>query len=318
MRILVADDDGVARLLLTKMLQHFGYEVVLAHDGNHAWQLMQQPNAPYLMLSDWMMPGMDGVTLCAKLKALDRDIPPYIVMLTSLNNKEDLAAGFKAGADDYMTKPFDPNALYVRIRAGERILNLQMESLAAREALRKQATYDFLTGLRNHDAILNELQRECETSARTGLPMSVVMADIDNFKTINDNYSLQIGDKVLAEAAKRMAAEARTYESIGRYDGNKFLIVLAECDLTGADKMAERVRNAISARECDILGTKIHVTVSLGVASSSQIARPTPEPLIEMAERAMYRAKQEGRNRVELAHDNFMNDAAVSGETSAV
>jgi two-component system, cell cycle response regulator len=303
MRILIADDDGVTRKALTKLLQGLGYEVLLAHDGKHAWQLLQQPNSPYLVILDWMMPGMDGVVLCSKLRTLEKDIYPYVILLTANNNKKDLVTGFNAGADDYVRKPFDPDELFVRIRAGERIINLQIESLAARDALRKQATYDFLTGLRNREAILNELQRECERASRNGLPLSVVMIDVDHFKRVNDTYGHQAGDKVLAEVAKRMASEARTYEAIGRYGGEEFLIVLSECDSAGAGKMAERVRCAVAARDCDVQGIKIPVTISLGVASSSPTVHPTMELLIEMADAAMYRAKQTGRNRMELAPD---------------
>jgi two-component system, cell cycle response regulator len=314
MRILVADDDGIMRRALTKMLQSLGYEVLLAQDGNHAWQLLQKPDAPYLVILDWMMPGMDGVAVCSKLRTLEKDISPYVILLTAMDNKTDLVKGFNAGADDYVAKPFYPDELFVRIRAGERIINLQMESLAARDALRKQATYDFLTGLRNRAAILNELQRECEKSPRLNIPVSVVMVDVDHFKQVNDTYGHPAGDKVLAEVAKRMASAVRTYEAIGRYGGEEFVIVLTGCDLDGAGIMAERVRCSVAARECDVRGTKIPVSVSLGVSSSSQIVQATPKILTEMADSALYRAKQAGRNRVELACDVFGNNLVVSAD----
>jgi two-component system, cell cycle response regulator len=306
MQILIADDDDITRRILCKRLQALGYEVALARNGEDAWQMLQQPNAPYLAVLDWMMPGMNGLALCEKLRALERDISPYIILLTGRNDKKDLIAGFNAGADDYVTKPFDKDELYARIRAGERIIRSQMESLAAREALRKQASYDFLTGLRNREAILNELYRECQRAERTGDPLSAVMIDVDHFKSINDQYGHQAGDKVLAEVAKRMASEVRTYEAIGRYGGEEFLIVLTDCDSSGAGKMAERVRTAVAAQDCNVHGTKIPITVSLGVATSPEIVRPIVERMIEMADAAMYRAKQSGRNRVELASDVAM------------
>lgn len=301
MNILVADDDVITRQVLARRLEDLGYDVTLAQDGCDAWELLQQPDAPYLAILDWMMPGMDGLTLCSKLRALERDISPYIILLTGKHEKNDLIAGFDAGADDYVVKPFDKDELFARIRAGARIVRTQMESLAARDALRKQATYDFLTGLRNREAILEELRRECTRSERTGCPFGTVMIDVDHFKDVNDTFGHAAGDKVLAEVAKRMASEARTYEAIGRYGGEEFLFVLAGCDSIGAGKMAERVRCAVAAQDCNVQGRAIPVTVSLGVASSEEIASPTPELMVEMADEAMYLAKQEGRNRVEIA-----------------
>jgi two-component system, cell cycle response regulator len=301
MQILVADDDAVTRQALGRQLERLGYDATLVQDGERAWELLQQPDAPYLVILDWMMPGMDGVTLCSKLRTFERDVSPYIILLTAMNHKRNLITGFNAGADDYVTKPFDPDELFARIRAGARIVNTQIESLAARNALRKQATYDYLTGLRNREAILDELHRECERSSRAGLPMGAVMIDIDHFKRVNDLYGHTIGDKVLSEVARRMASMARTYEAIGRYGGEEFLIVLSGCDAIGAGKMAERVRCAVAAEDYNVQGVKIPITVSVGVASSCTCAESSPQQLIEMADTAMYRAKLAGRNRVELA-----------------
>lgn len=301
MRILIAEDDGVTRQVLAKLLRRWGYDVVIACDGTQAWELLQRPDAPELVILDWLMPGIDGVDLCAKLRTVARDICPYIVLLTGMSHKKDLLKGFDAGADDYVVKPFDPEELRVRIRAGERIVGLQIESLAARDALRKLATHDYLTGLRNRAAVLEELRREVGRTPRSGLPVNVVMADVDYFKKVNDRYGHQVGDIVLAEVAKRMASEVRSYEVIGRYGGEEFLIVVTGCSLSGAAKQAERVRHAVEAREFDVLGLRIPVTVSLGVASSSQIDPPNEELLIALADTALYSAKQAGRNRVEMA-----------------
>jgi diguanylate cyclase (GGDEF)-like protein len=247
---------------------------------------------------DWMMPGVDGVELCRRLRTLEQEISPYIILLTGMNQKKDLLKGFDAGADDYVVKPFDLEELHVRIRAGERIVALQIESLAARTALRKLANHDYLTGLRNRAAILDELRRELRRLPRTGEPLSAVMIDVDRFKRINDTYGHQVGDQALAELAKRMAREVRSYEAIGRYGGDEFFVVLTACDLAGAAKHAERVRRAVAAKEINIRGLKVGVTISLGVATTSQIELLAEDLLIEKADAAMYRAKSEGRNRV--------------------
>jgi two-component system, cell cycle response regulator len=301
MRILIAEDDGVTRQVLARMLCKWGHEVVIAYDGSQAWEALQKPDAPNLVILDWMMPGIDGLELCRRLRTLKRDICPYIILLTALNNKKDLLQGFSAGADDYVTKPFDPEELNARIRAGERIVDLQIESLAARDTLRRLATFDFLTGLRNRAAILAELKRECDRYPRTEVSVNVVMVDVDHFKQVNDRFGHQVGDRVLAELAKRMASEVRSYEAVGRYGGEEFLIVLSGCDLEGAVKQAERVRRVVGSRDFDIWGVKIPVTVSLGVASSTQLEHPDVESLIEMADAAMYAAKLAGRNRVAVA-----------------
>jgi diguanylate cyclase (GGDEF)-like protein len=301
MRILIAEDDVVTRRILAEMLHKWGYETVVTRDGDQAWEALQRYDAPHLAVLDWLMPGMDGLELCRRLRTLDRDIRPYVVMLTGMSQKRDLLKGFEVGADDYVIKPFDPDELKVRIQAGERIVNLQIESLAAREALRRLATYDYLTGLRNRAAILDELRREFARAPRIGAPVNVVMADVDHFKRINDSYGHQFGDKVLAELAKRMAAEVRSYEAIGRYGGEEFLVVLSGCDFAGAGKQAERLRQRVASKEFSIGGAKVAITLSLGVASSCHLQRPSEELLIGMADAAMYRAKHTGRNRVEVA-----------------
>ncbi|MCE9544014.1 MAG: diguanylate cyclase [Planctomycetia bacterium] len=315
MRILIAEDDGVTRQVLARTLQKWGYEVVVACDGDQAWEIVQGADAPFLMVLDWLMPGIDGVDLCAKLRTLDREIRPYIILLTGMNHKQDLIEGFNAGADDYVMKPCDLDELRVRIRAGEKIIDLQIESLAARDALRKLATYDFLTGLRNRAAIESELGREIERAPRTGQPVSVVMADIDHFKQVNDVYGHLTGDRVLAEVAKRMAGAMRSYEAIGRYGGEEFLMVITGSSPEGAIILAERVRNAVSSRKFDILGQGIHVTISLGVAACQRVDAPPQESLIALADSALYRAKEAGRNRVALvdAHgENVLDDASMA------
>lgn len=301
MRILIAEDDLVTRRVLTTMLHKWGHETVVTCDGDQAWEALQGQDAPHLAILDWMMPGLDGVEVCSRLRTLERDICPYVILLTGMSQKKDLLNGFNAGADDYVIKPFDPDELNVRIRAGERIVNLQIESLVARDALRRLATYDYLTGLRNRAAILDELRREFERAPRMDLPVNVVMVDVDHFKDINDTYGHSFGDKILTELAKRMVSEVRSYEAIGRYGGEEFLIVLTGCDVSGAGKQAERVRHCVAAKGFRVQGVKVDVTISLGVASSCQIERPAQELLIEMADAAMYRAKRTGRNRVEVA-----------------
>jgi two-component system, cell cycle response regulator len=305
MRILIADDDSVSRRVLEAMLLKWGHEVVAVCDGTQAWQVVQKPDAPDLMVLDWMMPGMDGVEICRRARELVREIRPYIILLTARQQSKDLVNGIMAGADDYVIKPFEAEELKVRIHAGERILNLQIESLAVKEALRRQATHDALTGLLNRQAILEMVERELDRSRRTGAPVGIVMADIDHFKSINDTYGHQVGDDVLAEVASRMAGEIRPYEGLGRYGGEEYVAVLSGADPEGVRAMAERLRQTVAASEFAIPSGSIPVTLSLGAVSSMQVEQPTLGLLVRMADAALYRAKHAGRNRVELADASF-------------
>src|SRR5580765_2240929 len=190
MRILIADDSIVSRHLLDATLRKWGYQVVVACDGNEAWAVLQSEDAPEIAILDWVMPGLTGPEVCRKVRAnaKEKDIYTYILLLTSKSMREDLIEGMESGADDYLTKPFDQHELKVRLRAGTRIVDLQSQLLATREALRQQATHDYLTQLWNRSSILEILSREVTRAAREKGPFGVVLADLDHFKSINDTY----------------------------------------------------------------------------------------------------------------------------------
>jgi diguanylate cyclase (GGDEF)-like protein len=247
-----------------------------------------------------MMPGMDGVEVCRRVRAVGKEPYTYILLLTAKTESGDLVEGMEAGADDYVTKPFDSHELRVRLRAGRRILDLQEELVLAREALRREATHDGLTGVWNRTAIMETLGRELARSNREMSPVAVMLADLDHFKQINDGHGHMAGDEVLREAAQRMQAGLRRYDSIGRYGGEEFLIVLPGCDATGAAAQAERMRSAIETREFHFDGKPIHVTCSIGVSWTDLADVAQTESLIRSADEALYLAKHRGRNRVHL------------------
>ena len=225
MKVLIADDDAVSRRLLHSTLARWSYEVVACANGTEAWEVLQKEDAPQLVILDWMMPGMDGVQLCRELRKRASQPYTYILLLTAKTQKEDIIAGMEAGADDYITKPFDAQELRVRVRAGQRILDLQTELIRAQSALLVQATHDPLTGLFNRGAILKILEREIDRAHRQGSSVGVMLIDLDHFKNINDTLGHQAGDKVLQEAARLMLESTRSYDSIGRYGGEEFLVV---------------------------------------------------------------------------------------------
>lgn len=288
MRVLAAEDNPVFQSMLRTMLTKWGYQAVVARDGNEAWGILASETAPRLAVLDWMMPGLDGVEICRRLRAAQREPYIYIVLLTARTESEDLIEGMDAGADDYLTKPFKPHELRVRIRAGRRILELQ-------DALREQATHDGLTGLLNRNSILEKLDEEVARATRQNAPVAVLMADLDRFKSINDSYGHVAGDAVLREAARRLKAASRTYDAVGRYGGEEFLVVLPGCTAGDAWRQAERLRDTIAQSPFLIEGGELAVTCSFGLACTETVEAGR---LVRTADEGLYQAKAMGRNRV--------------------
>jgi diguanylate cyclase (GGDEF)-like protein len=300
-KVLIAEDDRVSRRLLEASLTRWGYEVVVTCDGVEAWEALQGTDAPPMAILDWMMPGMDGVAVCRKVRQRGQEPYIYLLLLTTKGRKENIIEGLDAGADDYLTKPFDPHELQVRLRTGKRIVTLQAEIIEARETLRIQATHDALTGVWNRRAILEMLGNELARSIRKGPPVAVAIADLDHFKRINDTYGHVAGDAALCEVVSRVRMLLRPYDAIGRYGGEEFLMVLPGCTSSDAWRLAERLRIGISQEPVKIPEGSIEVTSSLGVAASDTISSADATDLIRAADTALYRAKTTGRNRVELA-----------------
>jgi diguanylate cyclase (GGDEF)-like protein len=298
--ILIADDDPVSRRLLQVSLGNAGYRVVTAADGAEAIRRWNEPDCPRLAVLDWMMPVVDGVEVCRTIRRSAREPYLYIILLTAKGHQTEIIEGLEAGADDYIVKPFDLQELKARLRAGQRILELQEQLVNAREQLRIQATHDSLTGLFNRMAILEALDREVTRSHREKKPIAVIMADLDHFKQINDTHGHQVGDAVLQETARRMSASLRAYDSVGRYGGEEFLVVVPGSDLDAAAELAERLRHGVAAEPICVAGAAISPTISLGLAVSTA-ATCRPEDLLHEADEALYAAKSAGRNRMEVA-----------------
>jgi diguanylate cyclase (GGDEF)-like protein len=299
MRILIAEDDPVARCRLEDCLHEWGYEVITVSDGAQANRVLQAPHTPQLALLDWMMPGLDGRQVCRAVRDHPSDQYIYIILVTSKSRSDEIAAGFEAGVDDYLPKPFELFELRARLLAGQRIIKLQDDLIAAREAMRHQATHDALTGVWNRHAILETLERELERGRREGRPVSVIMADLDHFKHINDTLGHQAGDAVLQEAIRRVAGAMRTYDAIGRYGGEEFVIVLPGLTESAAVHFAERLRERVAAEPIVYADAMIHVTMSLGVVHDGPAMSSAAEMLLA-ADKALYQAKDSGRNRVAI------------------
>lgn len=300
MKILIADDSIVSRHLLEATLKKWGYEVVLASDGNRACEILCGVDPPTLAILDWMMPGMTGLEVCRRVRQRGQEPYTYILLLTSKNLREDLVEGMESGADDYIIKPFDQHELNVRLRAGTRLVELQTELLATREAMREQATKDALTHIWNRSSILDMLERELARSTRELRPVGVILLDLDHFKQVNDGHGHFAGDVVLQEAAGRIRDSIRTYDSIGRYGGEEFLILLPGCDDRSTFVQAERLRAHLAQETILVNRAELTVTGSFGCTSALPGQQSTAEALIRKADEALYLAKRLGRNRVEL------------------
>jgi two-component system, cell cycle response regulator len=301
LRILIADDEALSRRLLEKTLARAGYEVIAVENGRLAVEQLKRPDAPRLALLDWVMPELDGPGVCRELRKLQERAYIYVVLLTSKESKEDIVTGLQSGADDYLTKPFDAEELKARLRTGERILNLEARLVEAREEMRFKATHDTLTSLWNRGAIMDLLGRELARSQRESTCTIVMLGDIDHFKSVNDTYGHPVGDEVLQEVARRLLSCIRSYDFVGRYGGEEFLIVLNNCKPQFAEARAEEIRLAISNQPILTTSGPLRVTMSIGLLlSDSWGMRPVAE-LLQEVDAALYAAKAAGRNCVRLA-----------------
>ncbi len=298
-RILIADDDLLSRELLAASLRKAGYEVVSVSGGAAAWNVLAQSDAPQLAIIDWMMPDMTGIEVIQAIRAKKPEPYTYVLLLTAKSEKEDVLEGLRAGADDYLPKPFDLSELEARLHVGNRILALEQRLLAAAEQARYQARHDALTSLFNRAAILDVLRRELSRAARDRSDVTVLMIDIDHFKAINDTYGHATGDVALQEVSKRIAAALRPYDSVGRYGGEEFLAVVPGCRRIDAPRLAERVRLSVAADDILVGKVTLRATISIGIATTE--ATQDPDALVRLADAGLYAAKRGGRNRIEHA-----------------
>ncbi len=298
MKLLVADDSKVSRMMLLAITEGWGYDVVLAEDGAQAWQILQQEDAPQLILLDWEMPKMNGIEVCERVIARNHGNPPYILLLTSRTTSDDIVEGLSKGANDYLSKPFDSAELQVRLQVGKRMIEMQTKLNATLQELTKLASHDALTGILNRRAIMAALPKEIKRVERQEQALSVGMCDIDHFKEINDTYGHLVGDEVLIEVTKRMQEVLRDYDLLGRYGGEEFLM-LTPGSTTHCTSVYQRICNAVSAQPVNIDKLSISVTISCGVTRYSvEDDGEDISNLLARADEALYQAKDSGRNQV--------------------
>ncbi len=311
MKVLVVDDDPSTLEIVTATLERFGYEVATASDGASAWQQFHK-DAYSVVITDWEMAGLDGIELCRKIRQADVPNYIYIIFLTSRQERQYVIECLSAGADDFISKPFNPEELRVRLRAAERILNLEHNLRKVNHELRhmnkrllKMSRLDPLMEIGNRLAFEETVASFHEQAVERNVPYGVVMADVDHFKSCNDSFGHQRGDRVLRELAAAIRARLRAHDAAFRYGGEEILILLNHQDLQGAVAAAERIRQSIEQLELRLgpAGELLRVTVSCGVACYPAVYDPATgwQGLVGVADRALYEAKAAGRNCVVAA-----------------
>ncbi len=300
MRILVVEDEPIQCDFLQTLLRLAGHEVVVAEDGAEGWQALRRDRELRMVVSDWLMPGMDGLELIRHVRAANWSHYTYVILLTSKSTKHNVVMGLEAGADDYLVKPFDNEELLARLKIGERLLNLEAR-------LQELATRDSLTGLLNRRALYDAARLELERASRTGSPVSLIMLDLDRFKDLNDRYGHMVGDEVLRLLGRTLQHQKRSYDQVGRWGGEEFVVVLPQTTLADGAGVAERLRLSIAAAPLKLPGGQvISFGASFGVASTTARVPPL-EVLLSQADQALYLAKALGRNQV-CTYDSALPD----------
>jgi diguanylate cyclase (GGDEF)-like protein len=293
MKILLVEDSYIERHKVGGYLTDWGLEFVAVSSGTDAVKLLEGPNPPDLALLDWILPGMDGIDVLRRIRKLSQSSYVYTVMMTAKNQKKDRQTAMDAGVDDYLAKPIDPTELRSRIMVGKRILELQ-------QSLRFAATHDFLTDLLNRSEIVAALERELARGGREDKPAAVIMADIDHFKHVNDTLGHAAGDEVLKETGRRLKADLRPYDVVGRYGGEEFLIILPGCNLADGARRADVIRTLVAKDPIQTQFGSSSITISMGVTATSSVRDLSVTEILREADMSLYTAKKNGRNRVEI------------------
>ena len=307
MRVLIAEDDPVSRRVLFATLVKWGHEVLVAGDGLEAWAALQAEDAPPLAILDWMMPEMDGLEVCRRVRRREAASPPYLILLTARSLKEDLVEGLEAGADDFLTKPFDRNELRVRLQVGARIVDLQRslaervreleeaveERRRAEEELRELTLTDDLTGLYNRRGFFTLAEHHFKTARRTNQNSLIIYADLDGLKQINDSFGHDEGSRAISQTADILRQTFRESDIIARLGGDEFVILAADAS-DRIDRISGRLQEKLRAYS-EQANRGYVLSLSLGSVGVKPDGGSTIEELVARADEAMYRHKRDKR-----------------------
>jgi len=312
-KILIVDDEPSSRQMLKKFVSAAGYQPLSATNGKEALDIIRNEDVQ-LILTDWMMPEMNGIDLCRAVRSFEGIGFVYIIILAAHSDKERVIQAFEAGADDYLSKPFHRGELVVRVKACIRIIDLEAnlekknrqilkvnaEMVVLNRKLQEMATTDELTGLSNRREAWTQLGNYWATAERHGNPLSCLMIDFDKFKSINDFYGHSVGDVVLRKTAELIKSNTRAGDIVFRIGGEELLILCPHSPASKIAILAERIRKAVEDNIITHDNQELGITISIGIAERSKVMS-TPDHLLMMADKALYAAKNAGRNRVCLA-----------------
>jgi two-component system, cell cycle response regulator len=296
-RVLVAESDQALRVSLRRMLSAWGFDVVLARHGAEALKILMEQRPPDLAILDRTLAGIDGVELCRRISEQRSEFSPHVFILAKRSETRDVVRALESGADEYLTAPIEERELKARLAAASRILKRRNDLIISREAFRDEATRDALTGVWTRRAILEILDVELGRPDRTPASTGVLLLDLDHFKSVNDTYGHLAGDQVLAEASRRLSRQLRSYDAIGRYGGEEFMVIAPGCGRQELCELAERLRAAIESEPFRVTPSAITITVSIGAMVAPSTAAPARDS-IAAADAALYAAKKAGRNRI--------------------
>lgn len=318
MKILLADDEPIARTMLEHWLTGWAYDVVSAKDGRAALEVLQTTSDVRLAVLDWVMPGLDGVDICRQVRQGRQTPYVYVILLTARDDKHDIARGLEAGADDYLIKPCNPFELRVRLGIGKRVIDLQDQLLRARREAESRALFDGLTGAFAKSPVLELLERELARSERNDAPVSLVEIHIDQFDRLRSDRGVDVADRATQEVARRLGSVIRKYELLARTGDGQFLIVLPDTDADRALQITQRLREALSGTPVNVGSGAFRVTACYGLASTVQRPGARMAELLGAANQALRAAQQQGRDCTQVARLQDWHESVAASAVSSV
>jgi two-component system cell cycle response regulator len=299
LQVLVVDDSSVYRKLITDTLYYQPYSLLVAKSAGEALELFAK-HAPPIVLTDWMMPDLTGLELCQRIRNDSQSSYTYVILLTSMTEKDSVVKGLEAGADDYLTKPFDPGELQARLAVGSRIIRLHRQIEAKNQQLEETSRIDPLTDLPNHRAIQEWATWQLKGAAQHGFPVWVVLADVDGFQKLNETHGREAGDAVLKDFAQIIRDNSRSSDMCGRVSDDEFIFILTHISKEDLPATIEKFRHSFEQHVCSLEGQSVSATASFGAVGFAGMDTPDFATLVRHADHALFAAKQAGGNQIKI------------------